>query len=261
MSAGGQLAALQQQVDALQRQINQLSGDESLSPNYLTVTPGGQVGANFTGLINALGLIIPASTFPTPGAQNSIQWIQQSNGAQVASVGAGYTGAGGAAEWIAFLTDPSFPAYQAQHQMEVNEATGGSTNTIQVTTPGNVSFLEVSGTPSYDSITVQAGGVTRTIIDSSALSNFAQFTGSSHNCYIDFGVTSVSLTAGWNSYVVNYNVARSAVPVFLYSVQPGSATATIASTEVLPSTASTTVDINSAIAQPGNIWWMTIGQL
>lgn len=83
--------ALEQRLNALERRVAQLQsqtgGGEQLSPNYLTVNTAGQVGASFTGQVNALGIILPESTSATipPPLTNSIEW-QRTDGVPVAFV-------------------------------------------------------------------------------------------------------------------------------------------------------------------------------
>lgn len=50
--------------------------DEQLIPNYLTIDPAtGEVGADFTGIIHALGLILPAApNLNTPQGSNELVW-------------------------------------------------------------------------------------------------------------------------------------------------------------------------------------------
>lgn len=73
-------APLQARISRLEQIVSQLQaqsgGGEQLSPNYLTLSPTGQVGANFTGLINALGLILPAGAGgPVPPEQTEEQVV------------------------------------------------------------------------------------------------------------------------------------------------------------------------------------------
>lgn len=71
-----------------------LSGDlpdtslgASFTPNYQVINPDGTVGANFSGVINAQGLTIPASgSGSNYSAPNSVQWTRQSDGALVADI-------------------------------------------------------------------------------------------------------------------------------------------------------------------------------
>lgn len=71
------LAELEQRIAALE----DLSAGEAGSANYLTIV-NGLVGANFSGQINAAGIIFPAGT----SFVSQIQWIRQSDGAVIASI-------------------------------------------------------------------------------------------------------------------------------------------------------------------------------
>lgn len=50
---------------------------EALTANYLTVSPDGRVGADFTGRVSAQGLNLPAgsATPPALGAINAVEWL------------------------------------------------------------------------------------------------------------------------------------------------------------------------------------------
>jgi hypothetical protein len=96
-STQARLAALEQAVQAL---AEGTIGPESLNPNYLTVNPQGQTGASFTGLVNALGLILPAAVAQQLPAQttNQVVWEDTGSGALVASLegfSVGPVGSGG----------------------------------------------------------------------------------------------------------------------------------------------------------------------
>jgi hypothetical protein len=87
----GAMNSLQQQISQLQAQVAQLKGAASIEagqPNYLTINPAtGAIGANFTGLINALGLILPAALPPlTQTPSNTIEWQRPSDGTPVADI-------------------------------------------------------------------------------------------------------------------------------------------------------------------------------
>jgi hypothetical protein len=76
------LTDLEQRITALEAQ----AVADTLQPNVITVAANGEIGAAFTGLLNALGLIIPPAASPSYGLQNSITWQRQSDGAQAAFV-------------------------------------------------------------------------------------------------------------------------------------------------------------------------------
>lgn len=90
MASGVELDLLRR-VQALEQQVQQLSTtqrDETLQPTYVTINPAtGAVGALFTGLINALGVIIPTGSLVNPAAANEIAWERASDNAITAYVG------------------------------------------------------------------------------------------------------------------------------------------------------------------------------
>jgi hypothetical protein len=89
-------------VTQLERRLanleRQAGGGEQLSANYLTIDPTtGDVGATFTGIINATGgtftgvvtadgLILPSSTVTGGAPQSSIEWIKTADGSRVAQI-------------------------------------------------------------------------------------------------------------------------------------------------------------------------------
>lgn len=73
-------ADLTRRVSALEQAIAGLQGSEALQPNYLTVSPSGQVGANFSGKISASELDLIAGGSPSP-----VKWVT-SGGAMVAEL-------------------------------------------------------------------------------------------------------------------------------------------------------------------------------
>jgi hypothetical protein len=75
---------LEATVASLRQQIQ--AGSEQLIPNYLTISPGGQVGADFTGRVQASELDLIAGS---PGSP--IRWLNSQGGlvAQLSSDGAG----------------------------------------------------------------------------------------------------------------------------------------------------------------------------
>lgn len=79
-------ATLEDRVHALERRLTDLAEPDTLAPNVLTFT-GGTVGAKFTGLVNALGLVLPAGV-GSPAPNNEIVWERISDGAVVATLSA-----------------------------------------------------------------------------------------------------------------------------------------------------------------------------
>lgn len=67
------LEGILRRLDALERE--QRPQVEQLTPNYLTVSPSGAVGANFTGHVHAQGLDLDEAPTGTPPAQDKIRWL------------------------------------------------------------------------------------------------------------------------------------------------------------------------------------------
>lgn len=73
MSIETDIADLRLRVAALEAEAS----SETLQPNYLTINPAnGQVGANFSGVVNASGLFLPEGTQATGfyAAPSAVQW-------------------------------------------------------------------------------------------------------------------------------------------------------------------------------------------
>ena len=91
-----QISQLQEQISLLNQAIGTVKPSESSQQNLLSVTPTGQVQASFSGLVNALGLILPAGGVGTIGPANEIIWERQTDGAVLATLSAydnGFSGA------------------------------------------------------------------------------------------------------------------------------------------------------------------------
>lgn len=84
MNDAGVLGGILRRLDLLEQQARAPSGEQHV-PTYLTTGPDGKVSAAFTGLVNALGLILPAGTGLPIGQAQAIRW-QDANGAAVAQI-------------------------------------------------------------------------------------------------------------------------------------------------------------------------------
>jgi hypothetical protein len=98
-STNGQLAGV---IDDIYQRLQRLENarppaNEVTSANYLSVDAQGNVSANFSGLIHALGIVLPASTLTASPSSpaNAIAWERQADGAFAASIWAGGTNAAG----------------------------------------------------------------------------------------------------------------------------------------------------------------------
>lgn len=165
MTAVGGLAArlarLEQIVSGLQ---GQAGGGEQLSPNYLTVDPSGLVGAHFTGLVNALGLIIPESGGAAIQLTNSVQWQDPTGVATEIIEGQVNSGGPPGSFWrqLALQTrlSPTLPHDFAEldviaaggHggssvQANLEDGTGGSQGPVFMDSAGNSSFVQLGPLP------------------------------------------------------------------------------------------------------------------
>jgi hypothetical protein len=143
-----------------------------ISPNFLTINPDGTVGATFTGLINAQGLILPSypeTTLPAKGAYE-IQWQRSSDGAQVAHIIAGDLPANQTND----LTISSDPV-SGSTQQSVSVQAGSRPTQLFLEDGANGSFqtyLNMLGPPLGNSITMSINNQFRTLLDSGGGSDF-----------------------------------------------------------------------------------------
>ena len=120
--------AAQLGISTTQLRDNLLSNqqvNEALIPSYLTVNAQGQVGANFTGQINAQGLIIPEATKSTYSFLDSVTWEDAASTVQEFLQG---SSAGGFHKLLAGVTNA--PAI-----LTLLDQTGAS-SFLQLTVPG-----------------------------------------------------------------------------------------------------------------------------
>lgn len=129
---------------------------ETLQPNYLTVNKQGQVGADFTGLINALGLIIPAASGPSPGAVNRIQWQDTSNSDDVADLaGVSFTGT----RQLVATAHALLPADNVTLFLLAQDSTQATQAFVSVNEANNGATAEVrAGAGGHQDIAINAAG-------------------------------------------------------------------------------------------------------
>lgn len=164
MSALG-VGDLTQRVAALEQAIAGLQGSEALSPNYMTVTPGGLVGADFTGLVNALGLVLPTGQGGAQTGANEINW-QDATGFDTATM-------------ISVENVLGVPADGTVLFIQANAPTGASSEIIIEPQNGTATpaVLVVNQNPSGSptaSVYAIAGTNARVFIDSNGASSFLQ---------------------------------------------------------------------------------------
>ncbi len=84
------LESLQEQINDLQAQLA-LAQADSLAPNYITINPDGQVGAEFTGTINAYGITLPLDEGTGAiSTEQVIQWLGAENSTEPAANAPGF---------------------------------------------------------------------------------------------------------------------------------------------------------------------------
>lgn len=223
MSIGSDLnarvAALEAQLQALTEQAQ----SDTLSPNYLTIDDQGHVGAEFTGLINALGLILPSGPFQqTPQqATDQIIWVPAGSSIVDASI-QGYRDTGSStvgltiqsqaevngvenATVIRALSDPADPqifSHSASVQISQHDrGLAGPTG-------------QIGG---WTEVDVFAASVARMIIDAGARSSWVQVGGPTipRAIELDFGVTNVTFSGSSSSFNPTVNPDLDASPTKL----------------------------------------------
>jgi hypothetical protein len=83
---GGLIASILRRLDRLEQQLAAAQGGEQLAPNYLTLTPGGLVGADFSGSVFAQVLQLQTGEQGAPNPGNALQWLTQQGGAEQAQI-------------------------------------------------------------------------------------------------------------------------------------------------------------------------------
>jgi hypothetical protein len=240
---------LEQRVAALENAIAGLQGSEALSPNYLTLDAEGNVGANFSGVIEADGVTLPASNTVALAAQNEVAWQRTSDGALIADVG-GYAGPSGDVRLILNAVN----AANNQSEISLNATSDGGTLEANLT-------VAVVGTPQ-----VFAGlndGSFVEIIGEGGVSSFLQLAGASRELAIDSGASSLAYAASTGSATttVNHNLGRA--PIAVVATAMGAPGFTAVPVFNWFNQATTTFQINGAIqsAFTGNIpfTWIALG--
>lgn len=195
MSAG----TLEQRVSNLEQLVAGLQGSEALQPNYLTVSPTGQVGADFTGIINALGLIIPAAQVGAPASTNKIVWERTSDGAVAASIGTSLDFGGGIIHPSSqLLMDLEQPGTTNDANVALSSNVLAASASVTATDGTDVAALTTKTGSGQASVTATADANLINIIDQAGNSSFAQNT--TINGASSTGFTSGTMTAGVQNY-------------------------------------------------------------
>lgn len=151
------------------------SGGDSMTPTYLTISPDGAIGADFTGKINAEGLELDAGT----SSVNNVDW-RAADGNIKASIQGSDTG-GTALLWLLA-------------QALGSDTAGGIQ--IQATGPRGNAQINLGGTEAGESITIDVGpSGTLTLLDNTLASQFLQLPVAA-NLKIQGGQGSIAFAAG-----------------------------------------------------------------
>ena len=170
-------------------------------PNYLTVNPNGTVSADFSGTIQAIGVILPTSEGGAALGQSSVIWQEPQLPYQSASIFSQFQGTPGSNELSEFyITSDGQPSAAIY--------VGASSTDINVSPPtNNGAQLQVSAGTSGSALAAvtQSGKYARTILDGNNNSDFAltgtgaaasvtQSSGVSTTSSIPTPVTSIDIT-------------------------------------------------------------------
>lgn len=163
------MSAIQDQLDQLQAQVQQLQAQlaaataDSLAPNYLTIDAEGQVSANFSGVINAYGLLLPTYLTGGKASESFIKWIDPDDGKLSGGIVVEYQPAG------QMYTVMQANAEQAADLSQVNLQARDDTDTTQASL--NVTQEDRGNSSSVNAF---AGAQSAKIIDNAGNSSFAR---------------------------------------------------------------------------------------
>lgn len=135
---------------------------DQISPNYLTIGADGEIGADFTGLINARGLIIPAAVSTPPALDQSVRW-ETTDGEVVTQLYA--------------FADGSSSEFHAQ-AWATNSLTESSASIAALDSIGNpqarLECTYTDGFPFDDQVTAEAAGYVAKVLGGDGSSSFVQ---------------------------------------------------------------------------------------
>lgn len=219
MSATGLQAAVNQLARRIAALEGRAGGGEQLSPNYLTVDSQGRVGANFTGVVSAEGLTLPASLSAAPAAPpNRVVWQRASDGALVGSLETISVGGAEQTRIVAVAapnSDTSILKLGADDTidpesvgrsvfwtgMTIIQSNNGATGEIDIFTPSNtVVLLKETGLGAYTSQFLQLLSAQKLYLEHSTITN-------------------LSWPGGVNNVTYNYAAPNNATTAALYFTQ------------------------------------------
>lgn len=229
--------AIQAQLNRLQQRLSRLEaqagGGEQLAPNYLTLT-NGLVGANFTGLINALGLIIPSAPTLTPGTSNEITWQRAADGAGVATMAA----ASPAANQTDLTINAGDPSTDTGAAIDITAKSESGNAALSIFSSGS-GFLGMA-------VSATVGPENVVIIDEDGDSSFLQLADGTAQVAIDYGANNTGAGA---SVTFNHRIGR--VPQAVLALPFANAVG-------FGGSSTTTITINAS-AVGTSFYWLAIG--
>lgn len=150
MSATG--ATLDERVAALENALGALQGSESLNPNYLTLTPGGKVGAIFPGGVETTE---STGSFTT---ETGLGWLNANGDGAIVEQIYGFFDGVSAHNLIAtsladsndkagilLVSDAAGAAGSAMVEAAAEDNAGGSQSVTVINSAGASSFLQLAG--------------------------------------------------------------------------------------------------------------------
>lgn len=179
------VSQLEQQLAQLQEQLAGQDLD-TLQPNYLTVNADGTVGADFTGKINAQGLILPTASSPPATAQSRVQWNRQSDNSMVAWID-GLSFDSDLVVELDLVAQPPAGAFDSQVEMFANDAAGNEQVVLQL--------LQQGSGGGNSGLFAQAFGQAVTLIDDLGRSSFLQLGQGSATLRLLYGRVNTSALA------------------------------------------------------------------
>lgn len=212
-------------------------------PNYLTVDADGNVGANFSGRLTAAGIDFNAHPAPEIGLLDSdeiVQWVRESNGAQVARIGA-YEGDG-------FPAETDILQIRGMGGVEINANEEARLQIYQ--DPGSAISAHVASAGNFD----------RIILSSNGSSGFLKLA-NTQNLAMAIGTRTVAVAAGWGTYQVALSAALVTASMAFYSIRPTSGASIGGSEQAAFNNLVSNIDINSAVAQNVTIFVAVLGTL
>jgi hypothetical protein len=158
---------------------------DQLFPNVLTVGADGSIGADLTGHVHAKGLDIDVAPGGVRGPQNLVRWLQASDGAVVADIGA---------------SESAPPALGRTNSMRTLDTSGAAAAVLALGT-SDAGFASIAATTRAES---------RTIVDEGGTSSFVQLglpnAGAKWRLWGPYTVNSPSLAPG--AYGLNVALAH-----------------------------------------------------